>query len=268
MVRWTLAIVIAGLALAATSTASAAPAGFSVQDRAGDAPHPQLDLRAAALVLDPAAGGLSGSVTVAEAPTYENAESLQIALGRAHKRTGVCRMSRYVIVAIPDLEEQDAGYAFPFAELYPEKGDPFGFLPAYSENGSSPRIEFGSAEATDEPLLAEIPRLRVNCADVTSYGPTSDYADDAIDDLPLLAGPTPSCTFSRNSPPRRLRVSCKDLGGKVVARIYRGERLARTQSLRIRRGRVTVPTGNVTGRLRVTLWQGGTIAAALYLRAG
>ena len=265
-VRWMLGLVIAGVALIAPSTAAAKAIGYAVEDPAGDAPHPQLDLRAASLRFDRAQARLTGSVTLGEPASYVNIESIEIALGRAQKRTGACATSRYVIVAAPTPEEQEAGLLWPFAELYADGDEPLGFLPTDTDSGESARIQFGSDEAVDAPVHDELARMRVNCAEIASFPPDGEYAADVIDDLPLLTGPAPACRFTEGSAVPNLRLKCTNLAGKVTARVYRRGARPRAQRLRVRGGRVAVRTGNAHGRLQVTLWQQGTIVTRLYLR--
>ena len=258
----TLAVAAAALATAAPSLAQ--PIGFTINDRAGDEPNPQLDLRGVRVAFDQATGNLNVAVALGAPPTNQFMNGVWVDLGQSDRQTGRCEPLLAATVDFPEPPDTSP----PEAELGSADGSTgIGLMPLVV-NG--PVLAFSSVPA-DPAAVAALRGRRLNCAGVhTSVTRTLDTAD-RIADQPLLTGPKPRCKIGPRSVRggRSFRFACKGAPRKVGVSIFpqRGRDVF-SGTERPRRGRFRVPAIKSIrgGKAYISLFQGDTAFARFLVR--
>ena len=259
MKRWNV-VVLAGLALGllAPAWAGAAPIAVEFDERAGDAPAPELDIQAAAVAYDQATGSLAGSVTLGAPPTAAVIGTVEFVLGRYALANGQCYGINDVTITIPDADDVAAGLPLPYAELYRYTGvKPIGFVPTASDAAT---INFSTAEA-NPAVVSALKRGRYRCAEISTREPTDFEVRDSSAPVPFLAGPRPTCRIGRRKVAggKSFPVRCRHAGKRVGVKLYkRGTRDTILEgSERVRGGRFRVPTtASMRGGWNITIWKG------------
>jgi hypothetical protein len=258
MSRWSVVPLVALVALVVAAGALAKPISVTFEERAGDAPAPELDIHAATLSYDRATGGLAGAVTLGAAPTSAVIAAIDIDLGRYALANGRCYPIDTATVFIPDADDVEAGLPFPYTKLYHAlSANPIGFLPT-ATNG--PTIDFNTLEA-DPAVVSAIKRGRYACAAISTLEPVNLDRPDSVLPVPLIAGPLPACRIGTRavSGGGSFPIRCTHAGKRVQVRLYkRGTLLKGTE--RVRRGRFRVPTtASMRGRWHITIWKGDVV---------
>jgi hypothetical protein len=261
-------LVVAAISLLPTTQAGAAPITANVQDPAGDAPRPELDATAFSLTVDQPAGVIDGAVSLAAAPTADVTDSVEIVLGHFSRADhGKCKLGSTATIFIPDAEDMEAGFPWPFAQLYPPGNGseaPFGFLPTYSPPDGR-EVQFASHESTDEVVDAIRSKIgRVNCAELATVEANTFETRDEITTA-LASGPVPRCEVPTTSAKggRTVVARCDNVGGKVfVSWVKHGSRNTFSGKRKVSgNGRVKISTlRKWRGMYHLTIWKGDLVA--------
>jgi len=242
--------------LAVPTTAGAEVIAGSARDGPGGGDNAQQDIRVAALLYD-TTGILRGAATLAEVPVFSAFGGVAFDLGAWEKSTGQCRLGATVDVFPPDPEFDDW-----FSTL--TIGD--------AEDG--PSGDAGLQGTTVEFQLAadQAAGQSWSCAEVVSLAPLDtpgpedqDLARDTTKAFSLTAQaaqqPTaaPDCALRGRRVRRggKARLRCSHVRGRVTVRVYRGTKLRRAATVKLRAGRASVSMhGLRRGAYRVQAWQG------------
>lgn len=262
--RTLLVTVLAAAVTLPAAPAAAAPVGFTITDRAGDQPNPQLDLRAARVSFDQATGALDGAIALGAPPTGQVVNSVEMEIGKSDSQTGECDVRFSATIQLP--EPPDASPVD--GQLFTgDANNTFGNL-AVVANG--PAFAFSSAQA-DPGVVAALRGQRLNCASVdSSVARTFDTADE-IAEQPMLSGPKPRCKIGPRSvrAGRSFRFKCKGAPRKVGVSIFpqRGRDVFRG-SERVRKGKFRVPAIKAIrgGKAYISLFTGDTAFARYLVR--
>jgi hypothetical protein len=263
MSRWYGLPLVGLIVLIVAASAAAKPVQITIDDRTGDAPNPQLDIREATLSYDRAAGTLDGVLALGAEPTYQVASSVTLYLGRYSHDDGRCYPTYEADITIPTPEDVQNGFPFPFAELY-VKGSThaIGFLPTLTRG---PTISFTTKDA-QAPVIEALKRGRFACAALWSIQANTFKLVDQTAKVALLGGPHPRCRVSthRVSGGQSVPIRCKHAGRRLTVRLYkRGSKTYFSGRENVRGGRLRVPTtASMRGTWRITLWKGDVVIAA------
>lgn len=264
MSRWFgLPLVGLALLLAVAPPATAKPIPIAIDDRAGDASDPQLDIRGAALSYDRATGSLDGLLSLGAEPTYQVVDHVTLYLGRYSRSDGRCYPTHEATITIPTPEDVQKGYPWPFTELYPLNGTTsIGFLRTRT---SGTTISFNTEDV--QPAVTDaLKRGRFACAALWAHKAGSFDVADQTAKVAFLKGPRPRCRVGthRVIGGQSVPIRCKRAGRRLTARLYkRGGKTYLTTTKTVRRGRLSLPTSRgMHGRWRITLWKGDVVIAA------
>jgi hypothetical protein len=263
-------LVVAAISLLPTTPAGAAPIAAEVQDPSGDTARPELDVTAMSLTVDRPQGVIDGTVSLAAAPTAEVTDSIEIALGHFSRAGhGNCKLGSTATIWIPDAEDMEAGFPWPFAQLFPPgdgSEDPFGFLPTYTPPDGR-QIQFASHESTEAVVDAIRSKIgRINCAEVATVEANTFETRDEITTA-LANGPVPRCDVPARSAKggRTVVARCENVRGKVfVSWVKHGSRNTFSGKRKVGgKGRVKISTlRSWRGTYHLTIWKGDLVAGA------